>query len=59
MKPKSHSFSFQERAAAKAAARAKDEEQLRSGKVSPAVMARINGGSLSGGRYNALLRRPC
>lgn len=51
MTPKHRSFSFQKRAAEKAAARIRDEEQLRAGKVSPAKIARINGGSLRGGRY--------
>ncbi len=51
MKPKAPEYSFSARAAEKAAARAVDEEQLRSGKVSRADMARINGGSLRGARY--------
>jgi hypothetical protein len=39
-------FSFQKRVADKAAARAKDEQDLRSGVVSAAQLARINGGGL-------------
>lgn len=57
MKPQGPKFSFQERAAAKAAARAKDEELLRSGHVSHAAMARANGGSLRGSRYKGPSKR--
>jgi hypothetical protein len=51
MKPKVPEYSFSARAAEKAAARAVDEEQLRSGKVSRADMARANGGFIRGARY--------
>ena len=51
MKPKAPRFSFKDRAAEKAAARARDEELLRSGQVSHADMARANGGSVRGVRY--------
>ncbi len=57
MKPKGAKFSFQERAAAKAVARANDEERLQSGQVSPAVIARVNGGSLRGLRYKGPSKR--
>jgi hypothetical protein len=50
-------FSFQERAAEKAAARAKDEEKLQSGEVSHAAMARANGGYLRGARYKGPSKR--
>jgi hypothetical protein len=50
VKPKAPEYSFSARAAEKAAARAVDEEQIKSGKVSRADMARINGGS-RGARY--------
>ena len=43
MKPASEGYSFQRRAAEKAASRAKDEAALRSGEVAPAELARING----------------
>lgn len=51
MKPKVPSFSFKERVAEKAVARARDEELLRSGKVSHADMSRANGGFVRGARY--------
>ena len=51
MKPKVPEYSFSARAAEKAAARAVDEEQLRSGRVSRADMARANGGFIRGARY--------
>lgn len=51
MKPKVPGFSPKERAAEKAAARARDEELLRSGGVSHADMARAIGGSVRGVRY--------
>lgn len=57
MKLEDPTFSPQERAAQKVAARARDEEQLRSGKVAPAKMARINGGSLRGSRYKGPSKR--
>lgn len=44
-------YSFARRAAEKAAARAKDEADLRSGAVSPADLARVNGGQVRGVRY--------
>lgn len=47
-------ISFQKRAAEKAAARAKDERDLRSGAVSAAEMSRINGG----GRHKIKLIGP-
>lgn len=43
VKPASEGYSFQRRAAEKAASRAKDEAALRSGEVAPAELARING----------------
>ena len=43
MKPASEGYSFQRRAAQKAASRAKDEAALRSGEVTHAELARING----------------
>ncbi len=51
MKPEVVYFSFSERAAEKAAARAIDEAKLRSGEVSRADMARANGGHVLGFRY--------
>ncbi len=57
MKPKVPSFSFQKRASEKAAARANDEEKLQSGQVSPAVMARVNGGNLHAVRYKGPSKR--
>ena len=51
MKPKAPEYSFSARAAEKAASRADDEEKLRSGEVSRADMARINGGSIRNVRY--------
>jgi len=51
MKLNANEFSFQKRAAEKAASRAQDEEDMKSGKVSRAEMARINGGSIRGVRY--------
>ena len=57
MKPKASRFSFKDRAAEKAAARARDEELLRSGQVSHADMARANGGSLRGARYKGPSKR--
>ena len=51
MKPKAPRFSFKDRAAEKAFARERDEELLRSGEVSPADMARANGGFVRGARY--------
>lgn len=50
-------FSFGERAAAKAASRAADEEAMNSGKVSRGDMARLNGGSLRKVRYNSSSQR--
>lgn len=50
-------FSFQNRAADKAAARSMDEEKLSSGQVSPGAMARANGGSLRGARYKGPSKR--
>lgn len=47
MEAQGSKFSFQERAAAKSAARAKDEELLRNGQISHAAMARANGGGLA------------
>lgn len=44
-------FSFGQRVANKAAARARDEKDLRSGVVSAAQMARINGGGLRKVKY--------
>lgn len=44
MKPKDPKLCFADRAESKEAARAKDEADLVSGKVSAAEMARINGG---------------
>ena len=46
MKPKDPKLSFADRAAKKEAARAKDEADLVSGKVSAGEMARINGGGV-------------
>jgi len=57
MKPKAPRFSFKDRADEKAAARARDEELLRSGQVSHADMARANGGSLRGARYKGPSKR--
>lgn len=57
MKPKVPRYSFQERAAEKAAARERDEELLRSGQVSHADMARTNGGSVRGARYKGPSKR--
>ena len=57
MKPKAPRFSFKDRAAEKAAARARDEELLRSGQVSHADMARANGGSLRGASYKGPSKR--
>ena len=57
MEPKMPRFSFQERAAEKAAARERDEELLRSGQVSHADMARANGGSIRGARYKGPAKR--
>ena len=51
MEPKEPKYSIYERAADKVAARAVDEEQLRSGKVSHADMARANSGFIRGARY--------
>ncbi len=51
MKPEVVYFSFSERAAEKAAARAIDEAKLLSGEVSRAEMARANGGHVRGFRY--------
>lgn len=41
-------FSFRERAAEKAAARAKDEARLADGSITPAELSRENGGNLRG-----------
>ena len=57
MKPKAPRFSFKDRAAEKAAARARDEELLRSGQVSHADMARANGGFVRGARYKGPAKR--
>ncbi|MFG6562167.1 hypothetical protein [Sulfitobacter sp. 1A15299] len=57
MKPKAPRFSFKDRAAEKAAARERDEELLRSGEVSPADMARANGGFVRGARYKGPSKR--
>lgn len=57
MKPKAPRFSFKDRAAEKAAARERDEELLRSGEVSPADMARANGGFVRGARYKGSAKR--
>jgi hypothetical protein len=57
MRPEEPKFSFQARAAEKAAARADDEARMRSGEVPPAVMARANGGSLHGARYKGPCKR--
>jgi hypothetical protein len=46
MKPEVRRFSFERRAAEKAAARAKDEVALQSGMMAPDKMARVNGGSV-------------
>jgi len=43
MKPAARRFSFRDRAAEKAAARAEDEAALQSGAVTTAELARING----------------
>ncbi|OWY06757.1 hypothetical protein [Thioclava sp. IC9] len=50
----SDKFSFEQRAAEKVAARAKDECELRTGTVSSAKMARMNGG----GRHQVKLIGP-
>ena len=52
MSPEEPTFSFSARAAEKAAARERDEEKLASGETTRAEMARINGGSIRGVRYN-------
>ena len=57
MKPKASRFSFKDCAAEKAAARARDEELLRSGQVSHADMARANGGFVRGARYKGPSKR--
>lgn len=57
MKSKASKFSFHKRSAEKAAARASDEARLQSGEVSPAVMARANGGLLRGARYKGPSKR--
>ena len=44
MKPAARRFSFRDRAAEKASARARDEAALRSGAVTADELARINGG---------------
>lgn len=44
-------YSFARRAAEKAAARAKDEADLRSGAVAPVETARLNGGGVRNVRY--------
>jgi hypothetical protein len=46
MKPEVRRYSFEQRAAEKAAARAKDEAALKSGVVAPAKMAHVSGGSV-------------
>ena len=60
MKPGRAQFSFKDRAAKKAAARAKDEAALRSGATSPGKLARLNGGGIRGVRHigpSARIRR--
>ena len=57
MKQKVSNFSFKNRAAQKAAARAIDEGKLNSGQVSLSVMARVNGGHLRGFRYKGPSKR--
>ena len=57
MKPEVVYFSFEERAAEKAAARAIDEAKLKSGEVSRADMARANGGHVRDMRYKGPSKR--
>ena len=60
MKPEPAQFSFEERAAKKAAARDADEAALQSGGVSHGKLARINGGGIRGVRHigpSARIRR--
>ena len=51
MKLRPEQFSFKQRAADKAAARAQDEVLLRSGSIPPGKMARTNGGAIRGVRH--------
>ena len=44
-------YSFARHAAVKAASRARDEELLRSGEITPGELARINGGGVRGAVY--------
>jgi hypothetical protein len=57
MEDEKSEFSPQDRAAAKAASRAQDEAMLSAGQISRGQIARANGGSLHGVRYNGPSRR--
>ena len=60
MKPGPAQFSFKDRAAKKAAARARDEAALQAGAISSGKLARLNGGGIRGVRYighSARIRR--